>query len=136
VTNPDDRSSARRDAAQSYIEAEFGQDPFVAAHVRPFPDSCAKTWAAAGDLRREKLLFPYCDNGGLVVDLAPALMDVMQRHKAKKLFVLSPPSIRHRINTLLSDVSRRRNGTCVFHFTSIELHLHFVSYHTSSCQVT
>ena len=96
-----------RDAARQFIEAEFGNEPFVAAHVRPYPDACARTWAKAGDLPKDQLLHPFCDNGGLAFDLAPTLKDVMERHSAKRLFVLTPPSIRHRVDTLLAHVSGR-----------------------------
>ena len=31
-----------RDTAYNYIEATFGEEPFVAIHIRPYPDTCLK----------------------------------------------------------------------------------------------
>ena len=90
--------------AREYIELEFGGEPFVAAHVRPYPDTCLYTWAKKGKVPMKRLEDPYCFNGGLLLDLAHSVEIVMGQHKVKRLFVLAHPSIRHRIKSTLSEV--------------------------------
>ena len=31
-----------RDTAHKYIAATFGEEPFIAIHIRPYPDTCLK----------------------------------------------------------------------------------------------
>ena len=95
-----------RIAARGYINSEFRGDPFVAAHVRPYPDTCIEALRSAeGVLQLHKLRWPICHNGGLILDLVHSLKIVMAQHKVKRLFILTHPKIRQRINLLLAEVS-------------------------------
>ena len=48
-----------RNAAQRFINENFGQEPFLAAHVRPYPDTCMTSWAKPGKLSLATLA-PRC----------------------------------------------------------------------------
>lgn len=91
-------------AAREYVELEFGDEPFVADHVRPFPDTCLNAWAKEGEVPIERPEDPCYSNGGLLLDLADSVEMVMSQHKVKRLFILAHPSIRHRIKSILSEV--------------------------------
>lgn len=94
-----------RVAARGYIDSEFQGEPLVAAHVRPYPDTCIDAWSAEGVLQLHNLRWPFCHNGGLILDLVHLLKIVMAQHKVKRLFILTHPKIRQRINLLLAEVS-------------------------------
>ena len=93
-----------RNAALQFIQAEFGNESFVAVHVRPYADDCVQLWASASEPSIEQLSPPTCKNGGMFASLVPTVREVMARHSLQRLFLMSHPKIRWRIDKMFSKV--------------------------------
>ena len=93
-----------RNAALQFIQAEFGNESFVAVHVRPYADDCVQLWANTSDPTTEQLSPPTCKNGGMLASLVPTVQAVMERHSLSRVFLMSHPKIRWRIDKMFSKV--------------------------------
>ena len=63
-----------------------------------------KLWARQAEPTDDQLN-SSCKNAGMYHSLTSTLTDVLKRHKTNRLFVLSHPKIRKRINQMLTGVS-------------------------------
>lgn len=56
------RSAAVRDAARGFAATRLGGRPYVALHVRPYPDSCLEYWLKVWYRRTQTAHTQYVDS--------------------------------------------------------------------------
>ncbi|KAG2486716.1 hypothetical protein HYH03_014644 [Edaphochlamys debaryana] len=74
---------------------------FIAAHVRPMPDSCVEAWELPQEALDPAQMTVSCNNTYLLGRLVPNLQALMRRYNTSTVFVLAHPNIRHRVSRML-----------------------------------
>ncbi|PNW74191.1 hypothetical protein CHLRE_13g588850v5 [Chlamydomonas reinhardtii] len=96
------KSPAIYDMANTYIQERMGDKPYVAAHVRPYPDPCVKIWTQNDTADRTDKVNQYCNNEYLLYRFAPSIKHLMTEYKIDTAFVMTHPKVREVVRSSLA----------------------------------
>ncbi|KAG2497292.1 hypothetical protein HYH03_004875 [Edaphochlamys debaryana] len=102
-----DRAPAVRKAswiyalADAFIHDRLGGKPFVAAHVRPYPDPCVRIWTQEDTPKRTENINEWCNNEYLIDRFAPSIKHLLQQYGVDTLFIMTHPRVRTVVEGIL-----------------------------------
>ncbi|GFR52194.1 hypothetical protein Agub_g14732, partial [Astrephomene gubernaculifera] len=80
--------------ADRFVRQRLRSKPFLAVHLRPYPDPCVRIWTQEDTPDRTERLRTYCNNDYLLHRFVPGIQHLMSAYQLSTLFVMSPPLIR------------------------------------------
>ena len=115
ITKEMERSQKIKDLADDFIDKAFKSRPFVALHVRPYPDTCITLWKDKVWNERYAASVTKCDrvhNGWAVYRiLRPAVKSLVDKiESGPNVFVMAEPGIRARVDWLLGGSGSEVDG--------------------------
>ncbi|KXZ47729.1 hypothetical protein GPECTOR_33g611 [Gonium pectorale] len=90
--------------ADRFARGALGGQPFLAAHVRPFPDGCVRLWSRPGMLQDMDRVKRICGNWYLAERLAPSMKHLMRKYGVSRLFIMAHPKVRANVLLLFSQM--------------------------------